>query len=135
MLRLSLSAAVLLLSSFTVACTAAEPEPTSGTDSELAVVCMAMPVCDENDYDVPDESACPQDDSRCYSRTMCGKTIWCAGARTTEPPITCLAIPSCDLGDMEVASKSGCLQDDATCYARSLCGQTVWCTGTTGPTE
>lgn len=43
------------------------------------VTCQAIPTCDDGHTKVTGPSACPQDDSACYKRALCGKTIWCTG--------------------------------------------------------
>jgi hypothetical protein len=53
---------------------AAADEPASGP-----IVCLAIPTCDEGHDQVESSSACLQDDAVCYSRTECGRTIWCTG--------------------------------------------------------
>lgn len=98
---------------------------TSEPGEEPIAQCEAFPACDEGDEQVGGESGCRQDDATCYSRSMCGTTIWCTG----EVKAQCAAYPSCDEGDKEVESASACLQDDAACYERSMCGATIWCTG------
>ncbi len=43
------------------------------------VTCQAIPTCDDGHRKVSGPTACPQDDSACYKRALCGRTIWCTG--------------------------------------------------------
>jgi hypothetical protein len=47
---------------------------------EDVLQCMAMPVCDEGDTQVDDQSSCLQDIG-CYKVSMCGQTIWCSDTK------------------------------------------------------
>jgi hypothetical protein len=124
----SLSYVVLSVVALAAAACSAEIEPVSSGSQEIhgdGVQCAAYPSCDAGDEEVASESACLQDDARCYQSSLCGSTIWCTGPAVHQ----CEAYPACEPGDQEVASESGCLQDDASCYQRSICGYTIWCTG------
>lgn len=125
--------------------------------------CTAAPRCDDGHKQVPNESHCLQDDGYCYSRALCGVTIWCTGG-----DIQCKALPVCPPGTYEVpdcwSSKcthvtmcgttilceqmcegpqpicdagdvqvSGPNECLSKCYSRSTCGFTIWCTSPGGP--
>jgi len=83
--------------------------------------CTAFPSCDGSDQRVASSAACPLDDARCYSKSLCGQTIWCA-----EPVANCLAMPTCAPGQQQVQT----CPDAGVCTEVSLCGQTITCTDT-----
>lgn len=89
-------------------------EPRSGGGNN----CTAMPACDGDDQRVANASACLQDDARCYTRSLCGQTIWCTG-----PVATCLALPSCGPGQEQVDT----CPDGGACRQVTVCGQTITC--------
>lgn len=61
-----------------------------GTCVTGGATCLALPACLLGHEKIPDASACPNDGSACYERTLCGRTIWCTGPG--DPP------PDVDLG-------------------------------------
>lgn len=79
--------------------------------------CLAMPVCDAGHKQVASESGCLQDDGVCYSRSMCGTTIWCTGGDV------CRGIPTCPPSYYEVKDCS----PNSPCMPVTLCGKTILC--------
>ncbi len=94
--------------------------PTPSTQhSQPAQGCGAVPRCEEGDEEVSSASGCPQDDARCYSRSLCGLTVWCVG-----PELACRAIPVCQGGFVEVKT----CPTEASCVPVTVCGTTILCT-------
>jgi hypothetical protein len=79
--------------------------------------CTAAPSCNLGDTRVKGESACPQDDASCYSRSLCGQTIWCASTAQ------CAGYPSCNPDSVQVKSCSG----SPDCTKVTVCGVTIFC--------
>jgi hypothetical protein len=52
--------------------------------AQIPVMCEAYPSCDLGHWEVPSQSQCLQDDAVCYSRSLCGTTIWCTGPLATD---------------------------------------------------
>jgi hypothetical protein len=71
------------------------PAGTSQSDAIRGAQCEAYPACDQGDWEVPNSSACLQDDARCYQREICGYSIWCTGGAAC-PEIA----PVCPAGEV-----------------------------------
>lgn len=80
--------------------------------------CLAAPVCNAGDKQIPAPTACPTGSS-CYSVSVCCSTIWC----TTAPQ--CDAVPTCNPGDQQLMG--ACPPGRVDCYTRSACGTTIHC--------
>jgi hypothetical protein len=93
-------------------------QPAPPPEPERPVHCGAVPTCDLGDEEVASSSDCLQDDARCYSRTLCGATIWC-----TAPASNCDAVPVCQPGYVEVKTCPA----DAPCSPVTVCGSTILC--------
>lgn len=94
------------------------PSPQPAPAPERPVQCGAVPRCDEGDLEVASSSGCLQDDARCYSRSLCGATVWCTGQVDV-----CEAVPECQPGFVQVKTCPA----DASCFPVTLCGATIFC--------
>lgn len=56
-----------------------------GADALPDSNCLAQPICDAGHTEVESEGDCIQDDAICYSRSMCGVTIWCTAPDAPTP--------------------------------------------------
>lgn len=87
--------------------------------------CTALATCDAGDERIASESACPADAS-CYSRTLCGQTVWCTGSDNAQ----CAAVPVCPPSSIEVKD----CPSNAECESVTVCGSTIQCMkGCEGP--
>lgn len=89
----------------------------SGGSSGAIGTCGAVPVCEPGDTEVSSESECLQDDAYCYSRSLCGMTIWCTGTIRQ-----CKARPICPPGTYQVDT---CVTKQCTSVTK--CGITIQC--------
>jgi hypothetical protein len=82
----------------------------SGADATPDSNCLAQPICDEGHTEVESEGDCIQDDAVCYSRSMCGVTIWCTAP---DAPTLRFVAGGHSFGEcMENCSTSLALMDD-----------------------
>ena len=77
--------------------------------------CLAIPVCDANQVQIPGQEACTN--GGCITKTTCCTTIWCQNADNA-------CIPHCAAGDEQVPS---CPQNLPCYQTTSSCGVTVGC--------
>jgi hypothetical protein len=99
------------------------------------VACRAVPSCDVGDQPISQNQGCNTvGGDSCYTRTVCGTTIYCAKPKCNE---TRCSIGDQEIGEIPDCKAAGCppvalpvCPEGNTCYTRKTCEATVYCATT-----